>query len=307
MNEVSLARRLGRLLSAVVLVAAGSYVFIYLVRWEWNRALIAGLFFLAAEAVLIADVVLGRIDKLGKQLEEDRARERTMAMAARLRANRPDSAGPFAWLAPDRDRLNVFLPILIGAGVVLSAVAYLVEQLSRVTAVPVAENELARGLSTMALPVEGLSPLGNLPGRPVGSAAPTPRPHRIWRGIAMGGLVVMLAALVVAAAQVLTSRAMPPDPTRAVTIDLVVMKRNLQQPDSAVGLALWTSCRVHLPEEVELESLRPVGAAAPDRLRMTLRPAPGDSDIKEFLGCLQDTMIDRVRADAALIADGRVA
>ncbi|MDH4017602.1 MAG: hypothetical protein OEV20_09690, partial [Actinomycetota bacterium] len=157
MNEVSLARRLGRLLSAVVLVAAGSYVFIYLVRWEWNRALIAGLFFLAAEAVLIADVVLGRIGDLGKQLEEDRARERTMAMAARLRANRPESAGPFAWLAPDRDRLNVFLPILIGAGVILSAVAYLVEQLSRVTAVPVAENELARGLSTMALPVDGLS------------------------------------------------------------------------------------------------------------------------------------------------------
>jgi hypothetical protein len=50
----SVLHRLGRLLSAVVLLASGAYVFIYLVRWEWNRALIAGLFFQAVEMVLVA-------------------------------------------------------------------------------------------------------------------------------------------------------------------------------------------------------------------------------------------------------------
>ena len=80
-------------------MASGSYVFIYLVRWEWNRALMAGLFFLAAELVLIADVLLARFGDLGRQIEEDRAREQTTALAARLRANRPDArsvrvAGP---------------------------------------------------------------------------------------------------------------------------------------------------------------------------------------------------------------------
>ena len=93
----SWAHRLGRLLSAVVLVASGSYVFIYLVRWEWNRALIAGLFFLAAELALIADVVLARIRGLGHQIEEERTREQTTALAVRLRANRPENPDPFAW------------------------------------------------------------------------------------------------------------------------------------------------------------------------------------------------------------------
>ena len=75
----------------------------------------------------------------------------------------------------------MLLPVLIGAGVVLSAVAYLVEQVSRVTAVPVAEHELARGLSTMALPIEGLAPLG----RPL-TRGPCPSTHRRWGGCGAG-------------------------------------------------------------------------------------------------------------------------
>ena len=184
----SLVHRLARVLSGVVLVASGSYVFIYLVRWEWNRALIAGLFFLAAELVLIADVLLvpcrgpGSADRDGSSPGAD---HRTGSPAA---GQPPATPGPFAWLAPDRDRVDVFLPILIGAGVVLSAVAYLVEQVSRVTAVPVAEHELARGLSTMALPIEGLSPLAACPKRPPAPWRSRPRgmgvavDHRRWAG-----------------------------------------------------------------------------------------------------------------------------
>ena len=298
----SLVHRLGRLLSGAVLVASGSYVFIYLVRWEWNRALIAGLFFLAAELVLIADVLLARVGGLGRQMEQERTREQTTALAARLRANRPDSPGPFAWLAPDRDRLDVFLPVLIGAGVVLSAVAYLVEQVSRVTAVPVAEHELARGLSTMALPIEGLSPLGRLPEVPPGPVEP-PRAGRVWRWITAGGLVAVLAAGILVGFQLLLSTPEPPDPGRAVSVDMVVMRRNLDQPDLAVGLALWSVCRVRIPQEVELDSLEPFDVSDPARLRLTMSPAPGESDTKEFVGCLQDAVIERVRAFALSVDD----
>ncbi len=302
MNRGSLVHRLGRLLSGVVLVASGSYVFVYLVRWEWNRALIAGLFFLAAELVLIADVLLARFAGLGRQIEEDRAREQTMALAARLRANRPDSPGPFAWLAPDRDRLNVLLPVLIGAGVVLSAVAYLVEQLSRVTAVPVAEHELARGLSTMALPLEGLSPLGRLP---EGPARPVEAPPagRVWSWIAAGGLVAVVVAGILAGTQLLLSRPEPPDPRRAVAVDMVVMRRNLEQPDLEVGMALWSTCRVRVPQAVQLASLEPTDPSDPARLRLTMSPAPGESDTKEFVGCVQDAVIERVRADVLAVAE----
>ena len=297
----SLVHRLGRLLSAVVLVASGSYVFIYLVRWEWNRALIAGLFFLAAELVLIADVLLARFAELGRQIEADRAREQTTALAARLRANRPDAPGPFAWLAPDRDRLNVFLPVLIGAGVVLSAVAYLVEQLSRVTAVPVAEHELARGLSTMALPAEGLAPLGRMP-QPRPRALEPPRAGWLWRWITVGGLIAVLAAGILAGIQLLLSVPEPPDPGRAVSVDLVVMRRDLEQQELDVGMALWTVCRARVPEQVQLESLAQPVASDPAHLRLTLRPAPGESDTREFVGCVQDTVIERVRTDVLAVS-----
>lgn len=293
--------RLGRVLSGVVLVASGSYVFIYLVRWEWNRALMAGLFFLAAELVLVTDLLLAGFGGLRRQIQADRAREQTTALAVRLRANRPETPGPFAWLAPDRDRLNVFLPILIGAGVVLSAVAYLVEQVSRVTAVPVAEHELARGLSTMALPIEGLAPLGRppeAPRRPV----EVPPAGRVWRWLTAAGLVAVLAAGVLAGFQLLLSRTEPAAPGRTLTVDLVVMRRDLQQSDADVALALWSVCQVRLPAAVELDSLDPVDPADPGRLRLTMSPAPGPSDTKELLGCLQDAVVERVRADVLVVS-----
>ena len=59
-----------------------------------------------------------------------------------------------------------------------------------------------------------------------------------------------------------------------------------------------------MPAEVELDSLEPVDPADPARLRLTMSPAPGVSDTKEFVGCLQDAVIERVRAD--VIAAGHV-
>lgn len=288
-------RRLGRLLSAVVLVASGSYVFVYLVRWEWNRALIAGLFFLAAELALLADVLLARFDRLSAQIEQERVREQTTALAARLRANRPDTPGPFAWLAPDRDRLSVFLPVLIGAGVILSAVAYLVEQLSRVTAVPVAEHELARGLATMALPAEGLAPLGRLPRALPVAAVARPRASPFWRWFTIAGLVAVLTAAILAAAQFLLAVPEPATPGTALTVDVAVLRRNLAQPERDLALSLWTVCQIRVPQGVELTALEPLDPADPTRIRLVLSPAPGASDTKEFVGCMQDALVERSR------------
>ena len=51
------ARVLGRVLVVVVLVASGAYFLVYLYRWQWNRALVSGLFFVAAEIAVVASVV----------------------------------------------------------------------------------------------------------------------------------------------------------------------------------------------------------------------------------------------------------
>ena len=52
-----IAKRIGVLLVAVTMAASGAYVFVYLQRWEWNRALIAGTFMLASEMIIVAAVL----------------------------------------------------------------------------------------------------------------------------------------------------------------------------------------------------------------------------------------------------------
>lgn len=68
-------------MAGVVLAASGAYVFVYLYRREWNRAIIAGTFFLATEVALLGSAVLTRL----------RALDATGARA-RARAPRPHAA-----------------------------------------------------------------------------------------------------------------------------------------------------------------------------------------------------------------------
>jgi hypothetical protein len=297
-----LMHRIGRLLVAVVLVASGCYVFVYLSRWEWNRALMAGFFFLAAEVALIADMTLGRIRELDREVARTRDAEQVAALAARLRAARPDTPGPFAWLSGDPDRLNVFLPILIGAGVILSALSFLVEQVSRVTAVPVAEHELARGLAAMALPAAGLSPTGRFAGGDPSAGLPRPTSQRM-RWLVFAGLAAGIAALLLVLSQSLLGVSAPADVDRALQLDLVVQRRDLAMPDRDLALALWATCRTRVPQEVELASLEPVDPADPAHLRMVLSPAPGRTDTVELVGCIEDATVERSWTSVVRVAD----
>jgi hypothetical protein len=42
-------KRIAIALGVATALGSGAYIFIYLYRWEWNRALIAGMIFIAAE------------------------------------------------------------------------------------------------------------------------------------------------------------------------------------------------------------------------------------------------------------------
>jgi hypothetical protein len=193
--------------------------------------------------------------------------------------------------------------VLIGAGVILAAVSYLVEQVSRVTAVPIAENELARGLARMALPVEGLSPTGR---SPMGHRTPRPAPPPAppgggpWTWVALGGIAAMVAFVILAMVQNLRTELEPADPDRAITLELQVMDRDLDQPAEQIVRALWATCQTRVPKEVQLTGLQRLATA--DRIRIRLSPAPGEYDTRELIGCLQDAVIERVRAD--LLATG---
>jgi hypothetical protein len=141
------ANRLPSLLAVVVLLASGLYFFVYLWRWEWNRAVVAGVLFLAAEVGLATVVVLNRLRGLGEQ-----ARPETLS---RIRETAPPPRDHFAWLRP-RGELGVFVPVLMGVGAVASVLAWVVERLARATAGPALERGLAGRLTAISWPVAGL-------------------------------------------------------------------------------------------------------------------------------------------------------
>lgn len=143
------ARRMANVLAAATLAGSGTYLFVYLYRWEWNRAIIAGVFFLAAQMALSTSAVLGRLSTV-EALQ--RSQGASPQVVSHLRDTAPPPRDTFAWLRPQPDRLSVFVPILMGAGFVLSGLAWLVERLARATATPRLENRLAVALGALSLP-----------------------------------------------------------------------------------------------------------------------------------------------------------
>jgi hypothetical protein len=183
------ARRVGILAGLVTLGASGWYVAVYLARWEWNRALMAGVLFLAAELGLLGLVLLDRVARLERRLDEapppraarrgdfdvvdvvtttgrsgaaGAGRHRRTGRAepdprvlARVRAAAPPARRPFAWLGP-ADRMSVFVPVLLGAGVLLSGIAWVVERIARLAGGSTLDRRLAARLDVLALPADGL-------------------------------------------------------------------------------------------------------------------------------------------------------
>lgn len=147
------AGRIARVLGAVVLVATGLYFFVYLWRWEWNRALIAGVLFVATEVAMATATILDRLHHLGARLGAA-----DPAVLARIKETAPPPRDHFQWLSPRSNQLSVFVPVLIGMGVVASGLAWLVERLARATAGPVLERGLAARLGPLAWPAGGLVP-----------------------------------------------------------------------------------------------------------------------------------------------------
>lgn len=147
-------RRIATLAALVTGGAAGWYFFAYLTRWEWNRALVAGVIFLAMEVAIVAGAVLERLRRLSTAIDElhhrSTAEPRDEQVLQRIGEAAPPRREPFAWLTPDRT--SVFVPVLLGAGVIASGVAWTVERLARAGVGRHFERGLARRLQAFALP-----------------------------------------------------------------------------------------------------------------------------------------------------------
>ena len=138
------------LAGVATLLTAASYMIVSLNRWEWNRALFFGLIVLIAEVALATGLVLRKLGQIGPPTGRDPAVEEI------VHATRPPAPDRFAWMRESNDRLGVFITFLVGGGVVLSAVAWLVDRIAASTTTARREARLAAQLAPISYPPGGL-------------------------------------------------------------------------------------------------------------------------------------------------------
>jgi hypothetical protein len=151
-------RVVGWLAGIGTFLAATMYMVVSLNRWEWNRALFFGLLMLIAEVGLATGLVLRRLTRMEYKLvgvPDDGSADVRQVLAETRREATPNR---FAWLAeraPGRD-LNVFITFLVGGGVLISGIAWVVDRIASKTSSPIAEQRLAHELRAIAYPPGGL-------------------------------------------------------------------------------------------------------------------------------------------------------
>jgi hypothetical protein len=136
------------------LLAAGAYMLVSLNRWEWNRALFFGLIVLIAEVGLATGLILRRLARL----EHAQHKVVDPAVSEIVRATRPAHPDRFAWLKESTagTTTQVFITFLVGGGILLSGIAWIVDRVASTTSTPVGEERLARELGNISYPRGGL-------------------------------------------------------------------------------------------------------------------------------------------------------
>ncbi|KAB2350969.1 hypothetical protein [Actinomadura rudentiformis] len=302
-----------------MVVFTGGYVVVYLARWEWQRALMAGELLLISLVVLLAVAGAHRLARLERRLsllientliENTQGRPappgvhepRLSAVPSPREAERSYAAGEeaaetpsFRWLAPEPESYKVFIPVLLGAGIMVSGLAALVERMAaalggsarRAGAGSGTAFGQVRAPASLALPSGGV-----LAGAPDLSPPPGPDRRRRLKVAAIALAVLAVAALIViemaehtqdrpdspvdAAASTLIIEASTNGPTGAATVDPLATR-------------LWEYCRGSTRPYLDKGGLAPLG----DRqYALVVRPALGEHALRRLRGCLEDAVID---------------
>ena len=293
-------RRLAVALPIAMGLVCGVYTLLYLSRWEWNRAIIAGLFFVAVEVVVVATLLVDRIGRVEARLDALLERpvapppDRGPALEA-IRAAAPPPADRFAWLRDSAGQTNVFLPVLLGAGVLASALAWVVEHVARATLTPVRERRLADGLGVLRPPAGLLVPVHD-PGTRV-----TPRPlRRAAKAVVAVGLVALVAVASIGAVDYAADRLQTRPDVHVAGTETIIELELLgaiadQDPDRVLG-HLWATCTG--PDVFRMRTLPPpeVDHRGDGVAHVRLAAHVGEHAMARLRGCLNDTTLDRVQA-----------
>ncbi len=275
----------------VAMAGSGVYLFVYLYRWEWHRAMIAGLLFLVAEIALVAAAVLDRLRAIERRIgsqsthssdpQAGGAPSTSDEILARLEETAPEPRVDFEWLSRQRGEMSVFVPVLLGAGVVLSGVAWVVERLARVTARPAMERGLSLQLAPFSMPV------GTLWGAP---AAAPPR-RRVMPHLAAAAVAALVATVGVDQLADLTQDR--PDPVRPDQESSVVIAASSrpERPVLEATQAIWGACTTQLGTGFQALSMTELGGGA---VEVVVRPQIGHYAERRLRGCVADGSSDRI-------------
>lgn len=292
MSPLRLARAVGLTVAGLVLVASGAYVLVDLARWEWNRAMLSALIFLSALVILTTASVLHSIRRLGERFAAIEAVRPAADVPGIIGAANTETiaARRFEWLERPPDRLAVFVPVLLGAGMVLSLVAYVIERVAGALAGGSLDRRTADALQ-LDLPLG--SGLVRLERSPPGSASRSPHRPLVW--VLGTALAIGLGIGAVEGLRHLTqTRADAIGGPGSTTIGLQIDQRSVDRPLPVVATDLWTGCRSRVPGNPSIVDLQQVDDR---RLIVTVDQAFGRTGRARIIGCLEDLNLDRVLAD----------
>jgi hypothetical protein len=293
-SVVRLARSIGFALAIVILAVSGAYVIIDLARWEWNRAIISALVFLSSLVVLVAMMLFRQLHRLELRMGAlERQRGDAADVLGTIRATNTIAMGRrFRWLEQPPDRLSVFIPVLLGAGVVLSFVAYLIERIGGAFASTALDPRTVRDLAPDL-------PLGAGVVEPVWHEARREPAHRPAARAAALVVTLVLAVVMVQGLRELTQSRPGELTAPGVTAIVVDIGQSRQiRPLPIVAEDLWSSCRSRLPAPIELVAIVPM---VEQQVQLHLDRALGHTGRARLVGCLEDYTLDLVRAEVVSI------
>lgn len=293
-----IARRTTTVLLAVAQLTTAVYLVVYLARWQWNRALICGVLLLATEVLIVGRLIIRRLRAIEERLAGMSAAERVQL---RVVQHRPEPTDRFAWMRDATTRTNVFLPVLLGAGVLASVVAWVVEAVARRTARPTMERSLVAALAPLSFPAGGF-----FDEAPPGPTAVAPRRRWGRRGaLAAAAVAVVLAVglVVDVLADAIQTRPDRLDAGVSTVVDLRFRgERALSDLERHAGDLVQLCASQSFRREVGTVGLAPV---APDAVRVVLDGDLGRNGTARFRGCLEDVTLDEIQASVATIAEVR--
>ncbi|HEV8297310.1 MAG TPA: hypothetical protein VGQ20_08435 [Acidimicrobiales bacterium] len=285
--------RAGLIVSILATAGSAMYLIIYLYRWEMHRALVAGVLFLAGEIALATTLVLRRLETIRREPTG----HGSAPFAPPDQFEPPPQAGTspaderrFRWLGADR--MSVFVPILLGANMIVSGVAWVVEHLARSGTMKGRGGVVERDLAMLALPVGGLVGVPRADIATVGAPPVTRGAVRVLRTAMLVVLVGLLVGVLFTLA--LLGRSRPDEDMTGLRSNVVISvdtRNGLDQELAARSLFAACNTMVEGQRLVELRRLET------GRYLIVLEPALGEQARRRLLGCLDDGVLERVHAD----------